>query len=67
MQIFPAQSHLRMYMYTFIQVEPEFCLMCGTDAIEKIAENLQKYVPKILEHGGLKDSEELEITELTML
>ena len=56
-----------MYMNTFIQVEAEFCLMCGNDAFEKIAENWQKYVPKILECGGLKDSEDLEVTELTML
>ena len=45
-------------------MEAEFCLMCGDDATQKIAENWEKYVPKILEHGEV-DSE--EINELKML
>ena len=66
--ILTEQSYIvvTVYIYTFIQVEAEFCLMCGSDATEKIAENWRKCVPKILEHGGLKNSEEL-ITETTML
>ena len=38
--------------------------MCGTNAVEKISNNWQKYVPKILEHG---DVESEALTEVTML
>ena len=36
-------------------MEAEFCLMCGDDATKKVAENWAKYVPKILEHGGIEE------------
>ena len=45
-------------------MEAEFCLVCGDDAIQKIAENWDKCVPKILEHGEV-DSE--VVNELNML
>ena len=48
-------------------MEAEFCLMCGDDATKKIAESWTKYVPKILEHGGVKINESEEINELMML
>ena len=45
-------------------MEAEFCLVCGDDAIQKIAENWDECVPKILEHGEV-DSE--VVNELNML
>ena len=44
-------------------MEAEFCLMCGDDATK----NWKKYVPKILEHGGIKFNESEGINELAML
>ena len=41
--------------------------MCGDDATEKIDKNWKRYVPKILEHGGLKINESEGINEQTML
>lgn len=41
-------------------MEAEFCLMCGDDATEKIDKNWKRYVPKILEHGGLNESEGID-------
>ena len=40
--------------------------MCG-DATKKVAENWTKYVPKILEHGGIEINESEGINELAML
>ena len=40
--------------------------MCGNDATKKVAENWAKYVPKILEHGGIEINED-GINELAML
>ena len=34
--------------------------MCGDDATEKIDKNWKRYVPKILEHGGLNESEGID-------
>ena len=48
-------------------MEAEFCLMCGDDATKKVAENWTKYVPKILEHGGIEINELEGINELAML
>ena len=48
-------------------MEAEFCLMCGDDATKKVAENWTKYVPKILEHGGVEINESEGINELAML
>ena len=45
-------------------MEAEFCLMCGDDATEKIAENWKRCIPKILEHGGLIINESEGINEL---
>ena len=45
-------------------MEAEFSLMCGDDAVKKICDNWNKYIPKILEHGGVKSE---EINEVTML
>ena len=41
--------------------------MCGDDATKKVAENWTKYVPKILEHGGIEINESEGINELAML
>lgn len=34
--------------------------MCGDDATEKIDKNWKRYVPKILEYGGLNESEGID-------
>ena len=41
--------------------------MCGDDVTEKVAENWRKYVPKILEYGGITIDESEGINELAML
>ena len=48
-------------------MEAEFCLMCGDNATKKVAENWTKYVPKILEDGGIEINESEGINELAML
>ena len=41
--------------------------MCGDDAIQKISENWEKYILKILEHGEVEIPDSESITELTIL
>ena len=54
-----------MYVYNYVQVEAEFCLICGEDTTQKMEERWFSLLPKILQHGGTEIPE--AFTASTML